>query len=85
VGSNSGAPSVQGLVLADGVYFRVFPDKVSAANTAPFKTGDPMPFPGKLGGFPPYDQSNLTPAAVNFRTVRGKAPPLSIAVLIFSD
>ncbi len=51
------------------------PDVLSAVNTAPFPINpailvqdNPMSFPGTLGGFPPYDLSNLTPAAVNFRT-----------------
>ena len=44
------------------------PDAVSAANTAPFGLAGPMPAPGTPGGFPPYDLSNLTPAAKNFRT-----------------
>jgi hypothetical protein len=47
---------------------------VAAANTAPFPAGSPTPVPGTLGGFPPYDLSNLTSAAVNFRTPIGNPP-----------
>jgi len=59
------------------------PDKLSALNTAPFAVGAPMPVPGTLGGFPPYDLSNLTPAAVNFRTPAGNTPatPLPTTIL----
>jgi hypothetical protein len=59
------------------------PDAISAVNTAPFPVGTPMPVPGTLGGFPPYDLSNLTPAAVNFRTPAGDTPatPLPAAIL----
>jgi hypothetical protein len=59
------------------------PDAISAANTAPFEVGAPMPVPGTLGGFPPYDLSNLTPAAVDFRTPAGDVPatPLPAAIL----
>jgi hypothetical protein len=51
------------------------PNAVSAVNTAPFAVGAPMPVPGTLSGFAPYDLSNLTPAAVNFRTPAGDSPP----------
>ena len=37
-----------------------------------------MPFPGTLAGFPPYDLSNLTPAAVNFRTPAGNVPAIAL-------
>jgi hypothetical protein len=65
------------------------PDAVSAVNTAPFKMTvppappAPMPFPGTLSGFPPYDLANLTPAAVNFRTPAGDSPatPLPDTIL----
>lgn len=59
------------------------PDVLSAANTAPFKVSTPMPVPGTLGGFPPYDLSNTSPAAVNFRTPAGDFPstPLPPAIL----
>ena len=50
------------------------PDAVAPANTAPFGVNAPMPVPGTLGGFPPYDLSNVTPAAVNFRTPIGLPP-----------
>ena len=68
------------------------PDKVAAANTAPFPvedafpatatppgTGKGMPVPGTLSGFPPYDLFNLTPESVNFRTPAGNAPPIALA------
>jgi hypothetical protein len=54
------------------------PDKLSAVNTAPFAVGGPMPPPGTLGGFPPYNLSNLTPAAVNFRTPAGDSPAIPL-------
>ena len=71
------------------------PDKVAAANTAPFPvadafpttatppgTGKGMPVPGTLSGFPPYDLSNLTPASINFRTPAGNAPPIALPTTI---
>lgn len=62
------------------------PDAVSAVNTAPFALTNPltpMPAPGTLSGFPPYTLTNLTPAAVNFRTPAGDSPstPLPAAIL----
>jgi hypothetical protein len=59
------------------------PDQVSAVNTAPFAAGGPMPIPGTLGGFPPYDLGNTTPTAVNFRTPSGDSPatPLPLDIL----
>jgi hypothetical protein len=59
------------------------PDKVSAANAAPFPVGAPMPVPGTLSGFPPYDLSNMTPKAVHFRTPAGDVPatPLPATIL----
>ena len=59
------------------------PDVLSAANTAPFAVGAPMPVPGTLGGFAPYDLSDLTPASVNFRTPAGNVPgtPLPTDIL----
>ena len=59
------------------------PSAVSLAkNTAPFKAGGPLPPPGTLGGFPPYDLSNLTPAATNFRTPAGNSPPTPLPTTI---
>lgn len=58
------------------------PDALSAATTAPFAVGSPMPAPGTLGGFPPYDLSNLTPAAVNFRTPAGDLPAIPLPAKI---
>jgi hypothetical protein len=59
------------------------PDKVSAVNTSPFPVGNPMPAPGTLGGFAPFDLANLTPPAVNFRTPAGDSPatPLPTTIL----
>jgi hypothetical protein len=59
------------------------PDNPSAANTAPFPVDGVMPFPGTESAFPPYDLSNLTPAAVNFRTPAGDSPatPLPSTIL----
>jgi hypothetical protein len=71
------------------------PDKVAASNTAPFPvedafpttatppgTGNGMPVPGTLSGFPPYDLSNLTPASTDFRTPAGNAPPIALPTTI---
>jgi hypothetical protein len=69
------------------------PDSVAAVNTAPFPVGDAfplpapgtgigMPVPGTLSGFPPYDLSNLTPAAVNFRTPAGNTPAVPLPTTI---
>jgi hypothetical protein len=58
------------------------PDVLSAVNTAPFAVGAPMPVPGTLGGFPPYDLSNLTPASVNFRTPAGNSPAIPLPTTI---
>jgi hypothetical protein len=59
------------------------PDAVSAVNTAPFPVGAAMPVPGTLSGFAPYDLSNITPAAINFRTPAGDSPatPLPTTIL----
>jgi hypothetical protein len=58
------------------------PDAVSAVNTAPFAVGAPMPVPGTLSGFAPYDLSNLTPAAINFRTPAGDSPATALPTTI---
>ena len=71
------------------------PDSVSAVNTAPFPVADAfpttatppgsgkgMPVPGTLSAFPPYDLSNLTPAAVNFRTPAGNTPAIGLPTTI---
>src|ERR1700683_2890639 len=78
-------------ILAEGTAIRLHPftgnpfdpNKVSAANTAPFAVGTPMPIPGTQGGFPPYNLSDATPAAVNFRPPAGDSPaiPLPAAIL----
>jgi hypothetical protein len=59
------------------------PDVLSAVNTSPFAVGGTMPAPGTLSAFPPYDLSNLTAAAVNFRTPAGNVPatPLPNTIL----
>src|ERR1700733_3989637 len=57
-------------------------DVLSAVNTAPFGVGNPMPAPGTLGGFPPYDLSNLTAAAVNLRTPAGNVPAIPLPTTI---
>ncbi|MGP6190579.1 MAG: heme-binding protein [Vulcanimicrobiaceae bacterium] len=54
------------------------PDAVSFINTAPFVVGAAMHAPGTLGAFPPYDLSNRTPAAVNFRTPAGNVPAIAL-------
>ena len=58
------------------------PDALSASNTAPFPAGGPMPFPGTLSGFAPYDLSNLTTAAVDFRTPAGNVPAIPLPTTI---
>ena len=73
-------------LLAEGTAIRLDPftgnpfdpDKLSAANTSPFPVGGPVPLPGTLSAFPPYDLSNLTPAAVNFRTPAGNPSPVPL-------
>jgi hypothetical protein len=61
------------------------PDKTKAVNTAPFDKGDGdpggpgMPLPASLNKhFPPYDLSNCSPAAVNFRTPAGNSQPIPL-------
>ncbi len=52
-------------VLIQGTSFPVAgPPRITAANTVPFKIGDPPPPPGTANGFPQYDLS----VANNFRT-----------------
>lgn len=58
------------------------PYVLSASNTAPFPVGGPMHFPGTLSGFAPYDLSNITPAAVNFRTPAGNVPATALPTTI---
>jgi hypothetical protein len=61
------------------------PDVLSAVNTAPFPQTTPptpMPAPGTLSGFAPFDLSNLTPAAVNFRTPAGNTPAIPLPTTI---
>ena len=69
-------------IIVDPVNNPFDPDAVSAANTAPFNVGKPMPVPGTLGGFPPYDLSDLTPASVNFRTPAGDSPAIPLPTTI---
>jgi hypothetical protein len=78
-------------LLAQGTAIEVNPvpggtfdiDAISAVNTSPFKAGGNIPLAGTLGGFPPYDLSLTTPAAVNFRTPAGNTPlvPLPATIL----
>jgi hypothetical protein len=71
------------------------PDAIAAVNTAPFPVldafpttatppgaGTGMPIPGTLSAFPPYDLSNATPAAVNFRTPAGNIPSIPLPTTI---
>jgi hypothetical protein len=51
---------------------------INPINTSPFGAGSSMPVGGTQGGFPPYDLSNTTPAAVNFRTPFGDTPPIPL-------
>ncbi|WP_419728439.1 heme-binding protein [Lichenicola sp.] len=59
------------------------PDAITPSNTSPFAVGATIPLPGTLSGFAPYDLSNFTPAAVNFRTPAGDIParPLPTTIL----
>lgn len=78
-------------LLAEGIAIKIDPftgnpfdpDKLSAVNTAPFSVGSPMPVPGTLGGFPPYNLADTSAAAVNFRTPAGDSPatPLPANIL----
>ena len=52
--------------------------QIKPVNTAPFGVGKPMPAGGTQGGFPAYDLSNTTPAAVNFRTPAGDNPAVPL-------
>jgi hypothetical protein len=71
------------------------PDKLAAANTAPFPvedafpltatppgSGKGMPAPGTHSGFLPYDLSNQNPEAVNFRTPAGNNPPVPLQPIL---
>ena len=73
-------------LLAQGTAFRLDPftgnpfdpNALSAANTAPFRVGAPMPAPGTLSGFPPYNLADTSPAAANFRTPAGDSPATAL-------
>jgi hypothetical protein len=77
-------------VLAEGIAVEVNPlpggtfdpDAISAVNTSPFPVGATIPLAGTLSGFPPYDLSLTTPAAVNFRTPAGNVPPVPLPASI---
>jgi hypothetical protein len=56
--------------------------EIKPVNTAPFKVGDPMPPGGTQGGFAPYNLSDLSPAAVNFRTPSGDPEPVPLPAAI---
>jgi hypothetical protein len=58
--------------LTDGTF------AITPVNTAPFGVGKPMPVGGTQGGFAPYDLSNTTPAATNFRTPFGNTPAVPL-------
>ena len=51
---------------------------VPPVNTAPFGVGAPMPQPGTQGGFPPYNLSDTSPAAADFRTPFGNIPSVPL-------
>jgi hypothetical protein len=73
-------------LLAQGLAIPVKPTNgtfpIAPVNTAPFGVGAPMPPGNTQGGFPPYDLSNTTPAAVNFRTPAGHTPPVPLPASI---
>jgi hypothetical protein len=50
------------------------PDKTAPATTAPFRQNTPMPAPGTASAFKPFNLSDATPAAVDFRTPVGNPP-----------
>jgi hypothetical protein len=52
--------------------------EIQPVNTAPFGVGEPMPPGGTQGGFPPYNLSDTSPAAVQFRTPAGNVPPIPL-------
>ena len=61
------------------------PDAVSSVNTAPFPQTNPLtpiPLPGTLSSFPPYDLSNITDAATHFRTPFGDSPATALPTTI---
>jgi hypothetical protein len=51
---------------------------IPPVNASPFAANATMPAPGTQGGFPPYDLSNVTPAATDFRTPFGNTPPIPL-------
>jgi hypothetical protein len=58
------------------------PSRVAAVNTSPFPIHTTMPVAGTLSEFAPYDLSNLTPAAVDFRTPAGNSPAIPLPTTI---
>jgi hypothetical protein len=56
--------------------------QITPVNTAPFGVGTPMPPGGTQGGFPPYDLSNTTAAATDFRTPFGDNPAVPLPASI---
>jgi hypothetical protein len=58
--------------------------QITPVNTAPFGVGTPMPPGGTQGGFAPYDLSNTTAAATDFRTPFGDNPAVPLPASIDS-
>jgi hypothetical protein len=56
--------------------------QIAPVNTAPFAAGSPMPIAGTQGGFPPYNLSDLSPAATSFRTPFGDTPAVPLPASI---
>ncbi|MDR3714176.1 MAG: heme-binding protein [Puia sp.] len=76
-------------LLVDPVPAGFDPDKTAPATTAPFHQNTPMPLPGTPGAFKPFNLSDLSPAAVDFRTPVGNPPngqiPATILGLLLQD
>jgi hypothetical protein len=55
---------------------------IAPVNTAPFLAGAPMKVGGTQGGFPAYNLSDTSDAAVNFRTPFGNIPQIPLPAAI---
>jgi hypothetical protein len=52
--------------------------EIQPVDTAPFPVGGTMPPGGTMGGFPPYNLSDNSAAAANFRTPFGNVPAIPL-------
>ncbi len=57
------------------------PDKTAPATTAPFPQNTPMPLPGTPSAFKPFNLSDTSPAAVDFRTPVGPNGQIPATIL----